>query len=61
MINDKRIDELKAEIEEQKSQLKRQAQIIVEKDKQIRELQAEQGIMERAVLIAYSKLTGGAK
>lgn len=56
MINDKRIDALNAEIEEQKQQLHRQAQIIVERDKEIRELKAYNGVLERTLEIYVMKL-----
>lgn len=57
MINDKRVDDLKAVIEDQKEQLKRQAQMIIDKDQQIRELEAEIGIMARNQMITLSHLT----
>lgn len=57
MINDKRIEELKETIEDQKEQLKRQAQMIIDKDQQIRELEAEIGIMARNQMITLSHLT----
>ena len=57
MINDKRIEDLKAVIEDQKEQLKRQAQQILDKDRQIRELEAEIGIMARNQMITLGHLT----
>lgn len=47
MINDKRIDELKEEISTLKRLNERHAQTINKKDKQIRQLMAEKGILER--------------
>ena len=57
MINDKRIDELKDEIKERDERIKSQANSIYEKDQQIRELEGQIGILERAILIAYDRLS----
>jgi len=57
MINDKRIEDLKEVIEDQKEQLRRQAQMIIDKDQQIKELEAEIGIISRSHLIALGRLT----
>ena len=57
MINDKRIEELKETIEEQREQLKRQAQALIEKDAQIRKLEAEIGIFARNQMVLLDHMT----
>ena len=57
MFNDKRIDELRNQIAERDDQIKRQAQIILDKNQEIKKLEAEIGIMERSILIAYDRLS----
>lgn len=57
MINDKRIEELKETIEDQREQLKRQAQAILDKDAQIKKLEAEIGIFARNELVLLDHMT----
>lgn len=57
MINDKRIEELKETIEDQREQLKRQAQALIEKDAQIRKLEAEIGILARNQMVLLDHMT----
>lgn len=57
MINDKRIEELKETIEDQREQLKRQAQAILDKDAQIKKLEAEIGIFARNQMVLLDHMT----
>ena len=57
MINDKRIEELKEIIEDQREQLKRQAQAILDKDAQIKKLEAEIGIFARNQMVLLDHMT----
>ena len=57
MINDKRIEELKETIEDQREQLKRQAQVILDKDAQIKKLEAEIGIFARNQMVLLDHMT----
>ena len=57
MLNDKRIEELKEIIEDQREQLKRQAQAILDKDAQIKKLEAEIGIFARNQMVLLDHMT----
>ena len=57
MINDKRIEALNAEIDSLKERIKEQAKAMIEKDRTIRDLRAENGILERTIDIYVVKLS----
>ena len=57
MINDKRIDALNEEIDSLKERIKQQAKTIIERDRTIRDLRAENGILERTIDIYVVKLS----
>ena len=57
MINDKRIDALNEEIDNLKERIKQQAKTIIERDRTIRDLRAENGILERTIDIYVVKLS----